>query len=138
MASDRARAKLDVAIGSLENSEPAELATVLSSGASLRQELAAWKEEHRHLETMRDKEIAAVSEAREKALGTFGKLLGGRENSPIAVASVAILCALLVAVYCLHEAVYSTNPERWFHEAETMLAIVTVALGYIFGKSSAT
>jgi len=65
MASERSRAKRDVEVSSAETSEPEELKTILSSGHALRHELAKKKEEYRHLEIMKDKEIAAGSSHRE-------------------------------------------------------------------------
>jgi hypothetical protein len=135
MASERARAKRDIEPSSGETSEPPELQQTLSSAHALRHELAKKKEEYRHLETMKDKEIAAKAAGEDRDLGVFGRWLGASTNSPIAIASITVVTGLFAAIFCFVVAAYSQKPDSWFHEAEWGGALAATSLSFIFGRS---
>jgi hypothetical protein len=138
MASDRSKAKQDVVAGSEESSEPAEFSSALSSAHTFKHELAKKKEEHRHIELMRDKEIAAAADDQHRELGRFGRLLGGSANAPLAIASIVVVAGLGFVAYCLHAGAYSKAPTDWFHEAEWGGALAASSLSFIFGRSGKT
>lgn len=145
MASDRAKAKQDVDPGSRDSNEPAGLASALDDARSVK--LATLKEEHRHKEVMKDKEISSTADAREKELsaeaqsqahelGRFGWLLGGPTSSPTAIASIAAIAGVIIALYALHAAKDAHDPNPWFHEAELGGTMTLSTISFIFGRSS--
>jgi hypothetical protein len=135
MASDRTKAKGDVAAGSEETSEPAALSNAIAAAHSLKHELAKKKEENRHAEIMKDKEIEAATNSENRELGRFGQYLGGASSSPIAIAAITVFAGLFFVIYCFHAGAHSAQPEGWFHEAEWGGTLAATSLSFIFGRA---
>lgn len=138
MASDRNQAKEDIVVGSEESSEPPEFTSAISSAHLFKHELMKKKEEHRHIELMHDKDIAAKAQDQHRELGTFGNLLGGPSNAPLAIASIVVVSGLAFVAYSLHAGRYASSPNEWFHEAEWGGALAASSLSFIFGRAGKT
>lgn len=121
MASDRDQAKSDI---TRRDESDAELESTLGSANRLQLELN--KEQNRHEEAKRDKD-----------LGFFGKLIGGEKTAPIVVAMLVVMIGFSLAIGCLVMAgVQSDASEFWSKQAERGIGVGTAALAYIFGKGS--
>ncbi|WP_207383335.1 hypothetical protein, partial [Comamonas thiooxydans] len=73
-------------------------------------------------------------------LGWIGSVLGGEKNAPIAVAAVALVVSILL-FFGIHAAIAfgDLDDERIkiaVGAADKCLALATLALGYVCGKSS--
>ncbi|MBZ6382603.1 hypothetical protein [Sphingomonas sanguinis] len=121
MASDRDEAKSHII---RRDARDAELDTTL--GAANQYQLEITREQNRHEEAKRDKE-----------LGVFGKLLGGEKTAPVVVAMIVVLIGFFVAIGSLIVAICQPeNAEFWSKQAERGFGVGSAALAYIFGKGS--
>lgn len=121
MASDRDEAKGQII---KRESDDAELDSAL--GAANRLQLELTREQNRHEEAKRDKD-----------LGFFGKLLGGEKTAPVVVAMLVVVIAFMTAIGCLIMAAYQTQQaEFWAKQAERAFGLGSAAVAYIFGKGS--
>lgn len=101
------------------------LERAFSKARSLEHELAG----HRHDQAMRDKE-----------LGRIGGWIGGERNAPLTVAAIGFGLAL-IAFVGIHVVVgfgyvEDARAANMVSAADKCLALATLALGYVCGKSS--
>ncbi|MEH3035266.1 MAG: hypothetical protein PGN23_02045 [Sphingomonas adhaesiva] len=121
MASDRDEAKGQIV---RRESDDAELDSALGAASRLQLELA--REQNRHEEAKRDKD-----------LGFFGKLIGGEKTAPVVVAMLVVVIAFAAAIGCLiMAAVQASQAEFWAKQAERAFGLGSAAVAYIFGKGS--
>lgn len=121
MASDREQAKGEIV---RRDENDAELDNAL--GAASRLQLELNKENNRHEEAKRDKE-----------LGFFGRLIGGEKTAPVVVAMIVVLIGFGLAVGCLIMAGNQpSSAEFWAKQAERGIGVGSAALAYIFGKGA--
>lgn len=117
------RAAVKAGIVSAGQDDP-ELERERRSAKDLQQLLAS----HTHDQKMRDKE-----------LGWLGGLIGGERNAPLTVAAVAFVASL--TVFCVIQVMvvlgYVAEPRvaAAVSAADKCLALATLALGYVCGKS---
>ena len=134
MASERARVKRDVIQSTAETVEPAEYVEVLSEGQASQHEIV--REANRSKEAILRMELDARAEDKRSDLGMIGRYIGGKENSPVSIALVAVICGILAAFLCFHYAAVSPSAsEPWIRAAEGCLAFASSALAFIFGRS---
>lgn len=122
MLPDRSAAKAGIL--SKDPSDP-ELSEAMSRARGLEATLAG----HDHERQMRDKE-----------LGWVGRFIGGERNAPMTVAATALILSL-IGFGAIHWIVAFTPlaAERiaaLISAADKCLALATLALGYVCGKSS--
>jgi hypothetical protein len=134
MASERLRAKQDIIVNSADEAEPSELKILLDDAQSIQHELA--KEGNRNKEAMRQMELTAKAAEQRTELGFIGKLTGGKDNAPVAIALVAVVCGIFLTFLCFHYAAYSAAPQTWTREGDAALAFTSAALSFIFGRGS--
>jgi hypothetical protein len=83
---------------------------------------------HQHAQNMRDKE-----------LGFVGRIIGGEKNAPTTVAAIAFILSMLAFIAAQLVAAYGVVQEprvvAFLGAADKCLAIATLALGYICGKT---
>lgn len=121
MASERDQAKSDIV---RRDSSDAELETTL--GAANQYQLEITKEQNRHEEAKRDKE-----------LGFFGRMLGGEKTAPTVVAMFVVFIGFGVAIGALIAAgLNAAQADFWSKQSERGFGVGSAALAYIFGKSS--
>jgi hypothetical protein len=106
-------------------SEDPQLEQAFQRARSLEVTLAG----HKHDQLMRDKELGAV-----------GRLIGGEKNAPITIAFGALVISLaaFVAIQVLVGLGYvvEARAATLIAAADKCLALATLALGYVCGKSS--
>ncbi len=143
MASERAQAKRAVIQDSAEQTEPQPLKDVLSTAQASQHELVRERNRAREailkleLEAKAEEQaadLAARADEQRSELGLIGKLFGGRENAPIAVAAIAMLCGIAAFFICLHYEAYTSTPDRFSRPADASLAFAAASLAYIFGR----
>ena len=119
---DRQSAKKSIN-SSRERSDP-ELDDVLNSASKFQLEIV--RENNRHTE-------AKIS----SDLGFFGKYLGGEQNSPTFIASIAMLAGFITAAFSLYMAAHDTSAvDFWGKQVERAMAFSSAALAFIFGRGS--
>lgn len=119
---DRSGAKAAV---SDKDASDDDLELRLDVAAELRTKLA----EYQHLQVSRNQE-----------LGWLGRFLGGEKNSPIAVAAivlvVSVMSFLIMHSYVAFGELTDDRMKVIVSAADKCLALATLALGYVCGKSS--
>lgn len=68
-------------------------------------------------------------------LGVIGRLIGGEANSPVAIALILALAAILFCIGCLVAAAV-TKDKVWSEMFERCLAFLGVIVAYVFGRGS--
>ena len=93
---------------------------------------------HRHEETMADKEHQFQKEMLDKKLGSLGRFFGQKEMIPLNVAGLLILMhvtflvLISLKIFCSHTTDIDTKTTLW----DIGVPIITLALGYLFGIKS--
>ena len=93
---------------------------------------------HRHEETMADKEHQFQKEMLDKKLGSLGRFFGQKEMIPLNVAGLLILMLVTflvlisLKIFCSHTTDIDTITTLW----DIGVPIITLALGYLFGIKS--
>lgn len=85
-------------------------------------------------------EYTHIQTTKNQDLGWVGAVLGGEKNAPIAIAAVALIVSILF-FFGIHAAIAfgELDAERIkiaVGAADKCLALATLALGYVCGKSS--
>ena len=129
MASSSERNGALQAVEEPEGSDP-ELESQLHVSAHYQLELQ--KEKHRHAEDMRKGERDHEVKIRQMEMGWIGRLVGGERQAPISIAMIVVVVGALImwASYRLYPAL------GWQLMFQTGGALVSGALGYIFGRAS--
>ncbi len=141
--SERDAARSAIVPDSAQKTEPEPLRDVMSTAQATQHELM--RERNRAREALLKLELDAKAveqradlnaraQEQRSELGLIGKLFGGRENAPIAVAAIAMLCGIVGFFLCLHYEAYVTNPDRFVRPSDASLAFAAAALAYIFGR----
>lgn len=121
MASEREVAK--GAITERDDIDP-ELKEALSQASGF--QLDVTKENNRHREHQRAQE-----------LGLIGKLIGGEQNAPGAVALFVVLVGYLSAIGCMVAAgIDHDQAAFWSQQVERGFGVGSAALAYLFGKGT--
>ena len=68
--------------------------------------------------------------------GAVGRLLGGKENAPAAMAFLAMLSGLLCSSICFLAAYHSPSPAIWISAGTPFLTFAGSAVGYVFGRTA--
>lgn len=97
------------------------LRDAMSSADVLKSEL----QQQKHLQAMKTKER-----------GWFGIVFGTESLAAIVIAAAVILMSFATAVGFELLGARTHQTEFWSHEAQPVWAIVTAALGFIFGRSN--
>lgn len=121
MVSEREKAK--GAITEQDETDP-ELGEALSEATGYQLELT--KENNRHKERQRAQD-----------LGLVGKIIGGENHAPSAVALFVVIVGFMAAIGCwIAAANFVDQAEFWAKQAERALGIGMAALTFLFGKGS--
>ena len=98
-------------------------------------ERAVKKEDHSHEAEMQKLDNERLATEQTKELGWIGKIFGGEKNSSKNITATINICLLLGAT-AVSLAVYFSEQDKEFVKAiwGGVLPIVTLSLGYLFGK----
>lgn len=96
---------------------------------------AVQKEDHSHEEEMQKLANEHAEKEHAKELGLVGTLFGGDKNSSKNITAIINIC-LLIGATAVSLAVYFCEQDKAFVKAiwTGVLPIVTLSLGYLFGK----
>lgn len=131
--SERDAARRAIIQSSTQQTEPQPLKDVFSEAHATQQEL---RERNRYRESMREMELSARAAEQRSELGLIGRLLGGKENAPVAIAAIATVSGIAGFFVCLHYAAYSSSPDRFTRYADASIGFAGVAIAYLFGRGS--
>lgn len=85
-------------------------------------------------------EYSHLRQARNQELGWLGKFFGGEKNAPIAVAAVVLVISVISFLVMHSYVAFGDIDEERIKivvgAADKCLALATLALGYVCGKSS--
>lgn len=114
-----------------DNYQPSENLTIINNN----HEISLKKEDHEHQEKIKNIENQDKQKTLDKDIGLIGKFFGRAENASKNI--TATLCILLLvgitivsAIVYYNERNISNIKELW----EGILPIITLSLGYLFGK----
>lgn len=93
------------------------------------------KDEQKHEETMEGINSERDTLQQQLNLGLLGKLFGGEQNSSKNIAALINIC-LIIGATAISLLIYFTEHDKSFVKAiwTGILPIVTLSLGYLFGK----
>ena len=101
----------------------------------VKQQLQSLKEEHSYQKEIKAMEIKHSEVVLEKELGKIGKLFGGNHHAARNI-TITIVFILLLVVGFLSSIAYFYNYDKEFALSiiKDVIPVVTLALGYMFGK----
>lgn len=93
------------------------------------------KEQHEHEERMADKKYLHEANLNDQALGWFGQIFGSQENSSRNITGIICL-SFIAGATLISLIVYFCKEDTGFVKKmwEVICPIVTLSLGYLFGK----
>lgn len=93
------------------------------------------KDAYEHEERVKDSDHKHELALQEKRLGTLGRMFGADENSSKNITFVIIVMMLMIAIFLTYvRPETESNDDLIYKIWEKVFPIVTLSLGYIFGK----
>jgi hypothetical protein len=121
MANKQDRESAKKSISSKSTDDP-ELDEAIRAGRDF--QLSILKENNRHTEEMKQKE-----------LGFFGRAFGGEKSAPTFIAAIGALLGEIGAGYTLVD-IQGENTAAWTQQTEKLLAFTSACLAFIFGRGT--